>query len=595
MKKLSILTAFALLVGGQALAQAKADQPQAATKNNKLVIYQLLPRYFSNTNTNNKIHGSKEENGVGKFNDINPKALSAIKQLGATHVWYTGVIEHATMTDYSAYGIKQDDPDVVKGRAGSPYAIKDYYDVDPDLAVDVKNRMAEFEALVKRTHEMGLKVMIDFIPNHVARTYQSDAKPAGVIDFGEQDDKTLAYSPKNDYYYLPGKTMVVPAGVNPGGAAFTHPLKDGKFDETPAKVTGNNIFNEKPGVDDWYETIKLNYGRDLQNNKEYLDPIPQVWLKMRDILRFWVSKDVDGFRCDVAEFVPVEFWNWVISDLKAINPSLIFMAESYDPKLYKQYVTQGKFDYLYDKVGLYDSLKKLIKNEPGANVKEISTVLQSQGPELWPHMLRFLENHDEERIASKGFARDPKLALPAMVLTATLATGPTMVYYGQESGEQADGVEGFGGEDNRSTLFDYWGLPQHQQWVNGGKYDGGQLTASQKELRAFYQHLLQFSKTNAAITNGQFKEIQLPGLNEKQYAYLRYAGKERVLVIANFDRNQPVDTHFVLSQELISILGGSIKTNKLKDLLSGKSIGKNAISDGFKVKVLPTHAAIISF
>ena len=595
MNKFILLGTLALTFGSEAFSQLKANQPQAAPKTNKLVIYQLLPRYFSNTKTTNKIHGSKEENGVGKFNDINQKALTAIKKLGATHVWYTGVIEHATMTDYSADGIKLDDPDVVKGRAGSPYAIKDYYDVDPDLAVDVKNRMAEFESLVKRSHEMGLKVMIDFIPNHVARTYQSDAKPAGVVDFGEQDDKTVAYSTKNDYYYIPGKTMVVPAGVNPGGADFSHPLKDGKFDETPAKVTGNNIFNEKPGIDDWYETIKLNYGRDLQNNKEYLDPIPPVWLKMRDILRFWVSKDVDGFRCDVAEFVPVEFWNWVISDLKAIKPSLIFMAESYDPKLYKQYVTQGKFDYLYDKVGLYDTLKKLIKNEPGANVKEISTVLASQGPELWPHMLRFLENHDEERIASKGFARDPKLAQPAMVLTATLATGPTMVYYGQESGEQADGVEGFGGEDNRTTLVDYWGLPQHQAWVNGGKYDGGQLSAEQKELRAFYQRLLHLSKTNEAIAKGQFREIQLPWLNERQYAYLRYTGKERVLVIANFDRSKTLETRFVLNAELKALLGGDIQTNKLKDLLSGKALRKNAVSDGLNLKVLPTQAVIISF
>lgn len=593
MKKNSVLLAALLLLAAFAQAQS---QNKEAEKDTKLVIYQLLPRYFSNANTTNKLHGSKEENGVGKFNDINEKALQELKKLGVSHVWFTGIIEHATMTDYQAFGVKTDDPDVVKGKAGSPYAIKDYYDVDPDLAVDVKNRMAEFEQLLKRTHQTGLKVLIDFIPNHVARTYQSDAKPNGVVDFGEQDDKTVSYSPKNDFYYLPGKTFVVPEGVNPGGSAFNHLLKDGKFDENPAKVTGNNIFNEKPGIDDWYETIKLNYGRDLQNGKEFLNPIPPVWLKMRDILQFWVNKDVDGFRCDVAEFVPVEFWAWVIPELKRSKPSLIFMAESYNPQLYTQYVQQGKFDYLYDKVGLYDVLKKLIKNEPGANVKEISAVLNSQGPELWPHMLRFLENHDEERIASKGFAQDAKLAIPAMVLTSTLAKGPTMIYFGQEVGEQGAGVEGFGGDDNRTTLFDYWGLPQHQQWLNGGKFDGGSLSSEQKKLRAFYSKLLNLSTSNKAIASGQFLELlNLPGLNEKQYAYIRYTGQHRVLVVANFDRSKAINTRFILSNEVKNALEITTQTVSLNNLLTGKKIGKAHLTKGIPVKVLPNEALILSF
>src|SRR5580698_619408 len=167
------------------------------SSNNKLIIYQLLPRLFGNIKQTNKFYGSIEENGVGKFGNINDKALGEIKKMGFTHVWYTGVIEHATMTDYSQYSIKPDDPDVVKGRAGSPYAIKDYYDVDPDLAIDVKNRVGEYEALIKRTHSNGLKVIMDFVPNHVARTYASDAKPSNVRDFGQDDDKTKAFSAKN--------------------------------------------------------------------------------------------------------------------------------------------------------------------------------------------------------------------------------------------------------------------------------------------------------------------------------------------------------------------------------------------------------------
>ncbi|MDQ6815229.1 MAG: alpha-amylase family glycosyl hydrolase, partial [Bacteroidota bacterium] len=316
---------------------------------NKLIIYQMLVRLFGNKNTSNKYYGSKDENGVGKFNDITDRALAELKKLGVSHVWYTGVIEHATMTDYTAFGIKYDDPDVVKGKAGSPYAVKDYYDVDPDLAVNVKNRMAEYEALIGRTHANGLKVIMDFVPNHVARTSNSDVRPAGVKDFGEDDDKTKAFSPTNDFYYIPSQRFVVPYGVDAGGPNFHHPLKDGKFDENPAKATGNDVFTAKPEINDWFETIKLNYGVDYQGGKKnYFTPLPPVWTKMLNILSFWAKKKVDGFRCDVAEMVPVEFWSWVIPQVKQINPKIIFIGEAYNPAQFKNYLTTGKFDFLYD-------------------------------------------------------------------------------------------------------------------------------------------------------------------------------------------------------------------------------------------------------
>lgn len=572
-------TLFLALVAFTFAATAQVNEP---ISNHKLVIYQLLPRYFGNTNATNKLYGSKEENGVGKFNDITPKALQELKKLGITYVWYTGVIEHATMTDYSAYGIKQDDPDIVKGKAGSPYAIKDYYDVDPDLAVDVKNRMEEYQNLINRTHSEGLKMIMDFIPNHVARTYQSDAKPAGVIDFGAQDDKTKAYSPQNDYYYIPGKSFVVPAGTEAGGTAFTHSLKDGKFDENPAKVTGNNVFSEKPSIDDWYETMKLNYGYDLQNGKNYLDPMPPVWTKMRDILVFWAKKGVDGFRCDVAEFIPVEFWHWVIPEVRKINPNTVFIAEAYDPSKYANYVGYGGFDYMYDKVGLYDALKALIKNEPNATVANIRKVIQSQEGGLSNHMLRFLENHDEERIASKGFAQQPEFAKAAMVLTATLGSGPVMIYSGQEVGEQGAGIEGFGGDDNRSTIFDYWGQPQHQQWLNGGKFDGGSLTAAQKNLRTFYQQLLTLVQSNKAIQSGTLTDVSAElGLGNTAMAYVRSTETERVLVLANFNRTQRVNISAKMLQKIT-------KQAKLKNLLTTKS-------QATSVKLLPNEALILSF
>mgnify|MGYP000055838057 FL=1 len=565
-----------------AFSLAVHAQVNEAISNHKLVIYQLLPRYFGNTNATNKLYGSKEENGVGKFNDITPKALQELKKLGINYVWYTGVVEHATMTDYSAYGIKQDDPDIVKGKAGSPYAIKDYYDVDPDLAVDVKNRMEEYQNLINRTHAEGLKMIMDFIPNHVARTYQSDAKPAGVIDFGAQDDKTKAYSPQNDYYYIPEKNFVVPAGTEAGGAQFSHPLKDGKFDENPAKVTGNNVFSEKPSIDDWYETMKLNYGYDLQNGKNYLDPVPPVWTKMRDILVFWAKKGVDGFRCDVAEFVPVEFWHWVIPEVRKINPNMVFIAEAYDPSKYATYVSYGGFNYMYDKVGLYDALKPLIKNEANASVATMRKVIQSQEGGLSNHMLRFLENHDEERIASKGFAQQPEFAKAAMVVSATLGSGPVMIYSGQEVGEQGAGIEGFGGDDNRSTIFDYWGQPQHQQWLNGGKFDGGLLSPAQKSLRTFYQQLLTLVQSNKAIQSGTFTDVSAElGLGNTAMAYVRSTDSERVLVLANFSRANRVNISAKTLQKIT-------KQAKVKNLLIDKP-------QATSVKLLPNQALILSF
>jgi glycosidase len=570
---------FLALLAFSFAAKAQVNEP---VSNHKLVIYQLLPRYFGNTNATNKLYGSKQENGVGKFNDITPKALQELKKLGINYVWYTGVVEHATMTDYSAYGIKQDDSDIVKGKAGSPYAIKDYYDVDPDLAVDVKNRMEEYQNLINRTHSEGLKMIMDFIPNHVARTYQSDAKPDGVIDFGAQDDKTKAYSPQNDYYYIPGKTFVVPAGTEAGGAQFSHPLKDGKFDENPAKVTGNNVFSEKPSIDDWYETMKLNYGYDLQNSKNYLDPMPPVWTKMRDILVFWAKKGVDGFRCDVAEFVPVEFWHWVIPEVRKINLNMVFIAEAYDPSKYANYVSYGGFNYMYDKVGLYDALKRLIKNESNATVADIRKVVQSQEGGLSNHMLRFLENHDEERLASKGFAQQPEFAKAAMVVSATLGSGPVMIYSGQEVGEQGAGIEGFGGDDNRSTIFDYWGQPQHQQWLNGGKFDGGGLTPAQKNLRTFYQQLLTLVQSNKAIQSGKLTDVSAElGLGNTAMAYVRSTDSERVLVLANFNRARMVNISAKTLQKVT-------KQAKLKNLLTAKP-------QGASVKLLPNQASILSF
>ncbi|WP_342647291.1 alpha-amylase family glycosyl hydrolase [Mucilaginibacter sp. CSA2-8R] len=565
----------------------------------KLIIYQVLPRLFGNINTTNKFYGSITENGCGKFNDINNAAITAIKEMGFTHVWYTGIIEHATMTDYSAEGIKPDDPDVVKGRAGSPYAIKDYYDVDPDLAVDVPNRMAEFEALVKRTHQQGLKVIIDFVPNHVARTYQSDAKPAHVRNFGEDDDVSQAFKPTNDFYYIPGQAFKVPEGYDPGGGGFASPLKDGRFNENPAKGTGDDIFTASPSINNWFETIKLNYGVDFSKGYDmHFEPIPPVWQKMLYILSFWADKGIDGFRCDMVEYVPSEFWAWIIPQMKQRYPNLIFIGEAYQTGQYHNYLFNGQFDYLYDKVGLYDALKRLTRNEPGASTWDINRVWNHDTRGFDERMLRFMENHDEQRIASEFFAGDAWLAVPGMIVTATLADGPVMIYFGQEVGEPATGANGFSGGDGRTTIFDYWGVPEHQKWLNGGAYDGAQLSDSQHHLRNFYSKLLNLCSQCPAIYEGEFYELMVAnehnaGFNERIYLYLRYTEQQRILVAVNFNRHEQ-DINIKLPADLLQkfALNGSVI---FKDLLSDAEFKSADVTDGLWIKLQATGGLMLEF
>lgn len=560
--------------------------PAMETEPKKMVVYQMMTRLFGNKTTVNKPYGTLAENGVGKFNDVNGAALRSIKEMGITHVWYTGVIEHAVLTDYSKFGIALDDADVVKGRAGSPYAIKDYYDVNPDLAVNVPERMKEFEQLVERTHVNGLKVLIDFVPNHVARAYKSDAKPSGVTDLGERDDKTVKFSPNNNFYYLPGESFVVPKDFRSIPADSLYPAADGKFAETPAKVTGNNQFTSSPGVNEWFETVKLNYGVDIQNgNKTHFDPVPDTWIRMKDILVFWAGKNVDGFRCDMAEMVPVAFWNWVIPQVKAVNPEIIFVAEIYNPAQYENYLKTGKFDYLYDKVQLYDTLRGLTNNQRSANDID---VIQKSLEGINANMLHFLENHDEQRIASPDFAGDAWKIIPAMVVSATIDQGPVMIYFGQEVGEPGAGAEGFGGKDGRTTIFDYWGVPEHQKWMNGGAFDGGLLSDEQKKLRQFYSSLLNIAQKNPAIVSGSYKTISL---SDDVHAFVRVSGEERLLIVSNFDKKTAM-LKLPLAGEVAGMLGvANDKTYNAKDILwNEKEISISTLATEIE---LPAYSAYI--
>ncbi len=532
----------------------------------KLFIYQVLPRLFGNSKSVNKENGTLEENGTGKFSDFDNKALKEIKKMGFTHIWYTGVLEHASKTDYSAQGIPKDHPDVVKGNAGSPYAIRDYYDVSPDLATAVEDRMKEFEELVERTHKNGMKVIIDFVPNHVARQYHSDAKPKKVKDFGEDDNTAVSFDPDNNFYYIPNQRLEPQFPVQQGENAYI---------EYPAKATGNDCFSNRPSVNDWYETVKLNYGVDYTNGRSScFTPTPDTWLKMKDILLYWTAKGVDGFRCDMAEMVPVEFWNWVIPKVKMKNKSLIFIAEVYNPSLYQNYVHWGLFDYLYDKVDLYDTLRDITCGHKPAS--DITFCWQRIG-ELQPKMLNFLENHDEQRIASDFFAGDAFKAIPAMIVAATMNINPVMIYFGQEMGEKGMDKEGFSGIDGRTTIFDYWSVDSVRSWRNNGVFGNSGLSKEQVELRKFYTQLIGIAKEEESINSGKFFDLMYANYENpefdaaKQYVFLRSGKKEFSLIVVNFD-NKPLEITIRIPSEAFDYMNiDPQRIKSAKELFSKKN------------------------
>ncbi len=560
------------------------------------IIYQTLPRLFGAVSKENVRNGSIDQNGCGKMNDYTTKALKHIRSLGFNYIWYTGVIEHATKTDYSRFGILSDHPSVVKGNAGSPYAIRDYYDIDPDLAVDVPHRMKEFEQLIARTHRAGLKMLIDFVPNHVARQYHSDAKPIGISDLGEHDDKSTGFSPQNNFYYLPDQSLDISDIVD------EQPISS--YVEFPAKVTGNDCVTARPSKNDWYETVKLNYGVNLYthqldptiaeqlnetvstdgirsyghvdshqptpNNTTMMFAYPDTWNKMLDILRFWATKGVDGFRCDMAEMVPVEFWEWAIPQIKSEHKGIIFIAEVYNPNEYRNYIYRGHFDYLYDKVGLYDTLRHVI----GGGSASLITYSWQSVDDIGSHMLNFLENHDEQRIASEFFAGDARKAFPALLVSALMRTNPFMVYQGQMLG--VDGMEdaGFSGSDGRTTIFDYWAIDQFRRWRNNGLYDTNKLTKEEKEIFNYYTKVLSLCNAEKAISDGQFYDLMYANYENQQmdtnrlFGFIRKEGDETILIVANFS-DEPMQASVRIPAHAIEFLNMKTGARFATELLTG--------------------------
>lgn len=609
----------------------------------KFILYQLLLRVFGNTNENCVPGGSFQLNGSGKFNSITPEVLENLKELSVTHIWYTGVIEHATNTSFEKYGIKRDHSIVVKGEAGSPYAIKDYYDVNPCLAHSVNNRMDEFQALVERTHSAGLKVIIDFVPNHLAREYFSDSAPEGVADFGVGDNPLQAFSPLNNFYYLPGEKL----NLEEVSAKKTTPLfsaeyankkekgedieKPDEYVEFPAKATGNDCFSASPSVNDWYETVKLNYGVDyLGGGANHFSPRPKTWDMMLDVLLFWASKGVDGFRCDMAEMVPVEFWHWAVSEVKKRYPSLVFIAEVYDPQRYDAYLHFGGFDYLYDKVGLYDNLKAITQScagtancggHPVSQARSITNNWQSLG-DMQYSMLNFLENHDEQRIASDFNIGDPFKALPSLVVSLMLNTAPFMLYFGQEFGEKGMLQEGFSGLDGRTSIFDYCSAPSVVRYLKsllnrsfGEKKPVSETDAKKNELEEKeyvlylkYIKLLSIAMGEEAIKNGYTYDLEYanessPGFDPVcHFAFARRSRKtidnytvrdELILIAVDFSqtaRNLPV----ILPKHLFDVWNIPAGNYEAVGLLDGSPLSLTLAQDAaVELPVNPDGIAIV--
>ncbi|MCP5537646.1 MAG: alpha-amylase [Akkermansiaceae bacterium] len=589
-------------------------------------IYQLMVRHFGNTNETRKTDGTMAENGCGKFDDINDAALKSIKELGITHIWLTGVLEQASSTAYPDR--PADNPILVKGKAGSPYAIRDYFDVCPDYATVPANRLDEFRALLKRIEKHGLKAIIDFVPNHVARSYSSDVRPE--LSFGKNDDTGHFFNINNNFFYL--------GDLHPGGGApLKLPTKDGQHvpyepESKHGKVTGNNVISWSPSINDWFETIKLNYGHDftLGPPRDDLHPLPKAdakpgdtpdtWRKMDAILAYWQDMGVDGFRVDMAHMVPMAYWSWQTQRCKARDEKVFFMAEAYDNDPSK--LTEGNvledlltagFDAVYDDP-TYDTIKHTVEGQKWANdidgaANPFSNLLHKS--------LRYAENHDEVRLASKGnwAGSGREIGIPVSAILFGLGRGPIMLYSGQEVGEAAEGAEGFSGDDGRSSIFDYWSLPSMTPWVNNHRYDGAKLTAGQKDLRSFYSRLIN-TCAEPAFTRGDFYGLNHANQGNEHYgrthgeaasghwlySFLRrdQSTGQAFLVVANLNPNEALsNVHIQIPDGAIEWLGGKLSTREL--LTFTDRLGSNITlkandtdlpSKGLVIDQLPAKAAL---
>ena len=409
----------------------------------KKIIYQILPRLWGN----------------GTMCCCDKATLDYLRSLGVDYVWYTGIPRHATGKDF------------VKGDPGCPYAISDWMDVNPYLADDPAERMVEFSSLVERTHAAGLKLLIDYIPNHVARDYS--------------------------------------------GRIVHYDWCDG----------------------DWTDTFKNNWDA------------PETWDAMLEILQFWASRGVDGFRCDMVELVDPGKLGSLIEAVKAEYPELIFVAEVYGKHNYRRYLDAG-FDLLYDKCGLYDTLDGICRW--GHTAESVTWNWQFLG-DMQPRMLNFLENHDELRLASKAFLGSPEKTYAALAVSLLFNDAWFMLYAGQEAGEDASESS-----DGRTSIFN-WCHPKMlgdlYAFVHGEKELDGRETA----VLARYRQLLELAK-RPVFRSGKCWDLCYcnhgsEGFDpHRHFAFLRYDSSEAWLVVCNFS-DTPAELTVAFPEELGSIVG----------------------------------------
>lgn len=363
------------------------------------VIYEIFPRAFS---------------PEGNFNGVTAR-LDELKTLGVNILWLMPI-----------HPVGQEKK---KGTIGSPYAVRDYYAINPDYGTK-----EDLRRLVAEAHRRGMKVIIDIVANHTSW------------------DSVMMKTPE----------------------FYTHD-KSGKI---------------IPPVPDWADVADLNY--DSPRLRDY----------MVEMLKFWLREyDLDGFRCDVAGFVPTDFWERARTELEKIKPDIVMLAEWHAPDLL---VKAFDLDYAWP---LHGTLTEVLMGmKPASSLRESWREEREQFPRNSLHM-RFSDNHDERRAIAR-FGERAALAASALVFTLD---GVPMLYNGMEVGDTA--------ESGSPALFEK--LPIF--W---------QIRERRPEFPRFYQQMIALRKAHEALRGGELEWIRNSD-EARVLTYLRRTRGEEILVAIN--------------------------------------------------------------
>jgi glycosidase len=478
--------------------------------------------------------------GRGKVTDISDEILKKLALFGIDYLWLTGVMEAASSDVL--------DEDIIKGDAGSYYAIYDSWDVSPQIGT-----MNEFEDLVKRAHSHGLRILIDLVPNHTARDHRTDVLCKSKMDFGDQDRQDTFFDVNNNYYYVLNTVFTPPGMFGKGDRRYDRDIfRDGVQYESPAKVTGNDVISSHPSISDWFETVKLNYGYNLLGSRGYFDPIPRTWTQISDIAKYWLEKGVDGFRIDFAHAVPIEFWRYFAEKVRDVKGDAFLLAEAYEsdlsmklPGFTYQAMYEAGFDSIYNS-SLYWNFRNQA-TEPGNRefFRTENTVIDrdwvGESGAMFTH---YMENHDEVRLASRHFAvglasREQRAELGlAYTSFLSLLPGHMLIHGGQELQEDAGVYGSFAGDNGRTSIFDFVYQPQVLAWLRKDikphflafrdKYRRLLALKSQSPFRLSHSNNVPTYR-NLYATNYKKEQNRWVG------AYVRFDGSDRYLVVINSD------------------------------------------------------------